>query len=62
MKQLGNVAVVGVPTDVNSSFMPGAALAPGRIREALHRPFTNLCTESGIDLGLDNMLYLGRRR
>ena len=47
----GRIAVIGVPTDVNSSFMPGAALAPNRIREALHSPSTNLWTENGIDLG-----------
>ncbi len=46
----GPVTVVGVPTDVNSSFLPGAALAPSRIRDALHSPSTNLCAESGIDL------------
>lgn len=47
----GRITVIGVPTDVNSSFMPGAALAPRRIREALHSPSTNLSTEKGIDLG-----------
>ena len=45
------VTVVGVPIDVNSSYMAGAALAPKRIREALHSPSTNLCAENGIDLG-----------
>ena len=47
----GRITVIGVPTDVNSSFMPGAALAPRRIREAFHSPSTNLSTEKGIDLG-----------
>lgn len=47
----GCITVVGVPTDRNSSFMSGAALAPDRIREALHCPSTNLWTECGIDLG-----------
>ncbi len=45
------ITVVGVPTDLNSSFIPGAALAPTSIREALHSPSTNLSTERGIDLG-----------
>jgi agmatinase len=45
------VTVVGVPTDANSSYMAGAALAPSKIREALHSPSTNLCAENGIDLG-----------
>ena len=47
---LDPVTVVGVPTDANSSFARGAALAPPIIREALHSPSTNLCTENGIDL------------
>lgn len=46
----GMVAVVGVPLDENSSFMCGAALAPPRIREALHSGEANLTAESGIDL------------
>jgi agmatinase len=47
----GMVTVIGVPADENSSFMRGAALAPARIREALHSGATNLCAENGIDLG-----------
>lgn len=47
----GRITVIGVPTDLNSSFLPGAALAPDHIREALHSPSTNLSTERGIDLG-----------
>jgi arginase len=47
----GAITVVGVPTDVNSSFLSGAALAPDHIREALHSPSTNLWAENGIDLG-----------
>lgn len=49
-KSKGPVAVVGIPTDVNSSFMSGAALAPPEIRKALHSQSTNLCAENGIDL------------
>lgn len=49
----GMVIVVGVPSDENSSFMRGAALAPARIREALHSGATNLCAENGIDLGTE---------
>ena len=49
----GTVTVVGVPTDENSSFMPGPALAPNRIREALLSDETNLSAENGIDLGTD---------
>lgn len=46
-----SVALVGVPSDENSSFMRGPALAPGRIREALHCGAANLTTERGVDLG-----------
>lgn len=49
----GNVAVLGVPLDENSSFLSGAALAPSRIRQALHSGETNLCAEDGTDLGTD---------
>jgi agmatinase len=45
------VAVVGVPSDGNSSFMTGTAEAPAKIREALRSPATNMCAENGIDLG-----------
>jgi arginase len=50
----GYVAVVGVPLDENSSFLSGAALAPPRIRQALHSGETNLCAEDGTDLGTDS--------
>ena len=45
------VVVVGIPHDANSSFLRGAACAPARIREVLHAGSTNLCSESGFDLG-----------
>jgi agmatinase len=47
------VALVGVPWDEHSSFLRGAALAPPAIRSALHSPSSNLCTESGLDLGAE---------
>jgi arginase len=50
----GMVAIVGVPCDENSSFMRGAALAPPRIREALHSGAANLCAENGIDLAAES--------
>ncbi len=46
----GSVAVFGVPTDENSSFMRGAARAPDTIRGALLSESSNLCTESGVEL------------
>ena len=49
--QPGNITVLGIPFDNNSSFLKGPALAPPRIREELLSPATNLFTENGIDLG-----------
>jgi agmatinase len=49
------VAIVGIPFDLNSSFMRGPALAPARIREALHSGAGNLCSENGIDLGEEGL-------
>jgi arginase len=46
----GTVTLLGVPLDENSSFLRGAAQAPQHIRQALHSPSANLCTESGLDL------------
>jgi agmatinase len=45
------VAVVGVPLDVNSSFLRGSAKAPALIREALRSKSSNLWAENGVDLG-----------
>ena len=47
----GMVALVGVPWDENSSFMRGPAQAPARNREALYGGSSNLCSETGVDLG-----------
>lgn len=44
------VALLGIPFDEASTYMRGAALAPQRIREALHCGSANLCAESGVDL------------
>jgi arginase len=44
------LVLVGVPSDENSSFLGGAALAPSRIREALWSGEANLCAEDGTDL------------
>jgi agmatinase len=44
------VVVVGVPFDENSSFLRGPALAPARIRMALHAGSMNWCTEQHVDL------------
>lgn len=49
----GTVAVLGMPTDANSTFMRGAALAPPRIREVLNAGSSNWCAESVRDLGAE---------
>jgi arginase len=46
----GMVVVLGVPSDVRSSFQRGPAEAPARIRHVLHAGSTNLCSEDGTDL------------
>jgi agmatinase len=51
--EAGMVAVVGVPSDENSSFMRGPAEAPEQIRQALHAGSSNLCAENGLDLGAE---------
>ena len=51
MLEPGSIAVVGIASDKNSSFMKGAAAAPPLIRDALHSPSSNLCAENGVDLG-----------
>jgi agmatinase len=52
--QAGSVVVLGVPFDENSSFMRGPVEGPATIREALHSDSTNLCAETGLDLGADD--------
>jgi len=43
------VALLGIPVDVNSSFLRGAAGAPARIREALASAAGNAYSENGTD-------------
>ena len=45
------VTLHGIPYDAGSSFLRGAAQAPPGIRRALHSSSSNLCCESGLDLG-----------
>lgn len=47
------VAVMSVAYDASSSFLKGAAQGPRAILDALHSPSTNMCCESGVDLGSD---------
>jgi arginase len=43
--------LLGIPLDCNSSYLRGPAVAPGKIRAALHCDASNQWTELGIDLG-----------
>lgn len=43
--------LLGIPLDVNSSFLRGAAGAPAKIRAALRSEASNQWTETGADLG-----------
>jgi arginase len=43
--------LVGIPLDVNSSYLRGAAEAPAKIREALACDACNGWSESGVDVG-----------
>lgn len=43
--------LLGIPFDVNSSYLRGPAAAPGKIREALSSDASNKWTELGVDLG-----------
>jgi arginase len=47
------IHLIGLPTDQNSSFERGAALAPAAIREALWSDRGNLSTHSGLEIGTD---------
>ena len=51
------LALVGLPTDANSSYLRGAALAPPAIREALRCESANMTTELGFDLGAAGVLF-----
>jgi arginase len=53
------ITLLGLPTDVNSSFERGAASAPAAIREALWSDRANLSTESGPEIGPDIELIDG---
>ncbi|REJ76591.1 MAG: agmatinase [Acidobacteria bacterium] len=46
----GDVALVGVPYDADSSHLRGAAEAPQAIRAQLFRASANPCSELGVDL------------
>ncbi len=47
------IHLIGLPTDVNSSFERGSAKAPAAIRDALWSDRGNASTESGLELGIN---------
>ncbi len=47
------IHLIGLPTDHNSSFERGTALAPAAIREALWSDRGNMATECGFEVGVD---------
>lgn len=47
------IRLIGLPTDINSSFLRGAAKGPPAIRAALWSDAGNPATESGLELGRD---------
>ncbi len=51
-----DICILGIPTDENSSFLKGSALAPDKIREAYNSDSTNKCSENRIDLGLEKKI------
>jgi agmatinase len=52
------VQLLGIPTDVNSSYQRGPATAPASIRRAWQRyqQFGNMATECGLEIGRDVLL------
>ena len=48
--------LIGIPWDVHSSFMRGAAAAPPLVRQALFSPASNMWSEFGVDLGVAGLL------
>ena len=51
----GIPALLGVPFDRNSSYLPGAAKAPPLIRAAFHCDCSNLGSETGVDLSVPGL-------
>lgn len=51
------IDLIGVPTDVHSSFLRGCAKAPPLIREALFSPHGNEASERGLELDAEIALY-----
>lgn len=54
--ETGDLAIIGIPVDENSSYMKGASEAPQQIREAYYSSSANLSTESCVDLHHDQRI------
>ncbi len=50
----GKATLLGIPLDVNSSYLRGPAEAPGKIREAFRCEASNGWSELGVDAGAAN--------
>lgn len=50
------IGLLGLPTDINSSHVRGAAAAPAVIREAILSPSSNMWSETLVDLGAPGVL------
>jgi agmatinase len=50
-RRKGMPALLGIPLDVNSSYLRGAAGAPAKIREAMECDASNKWSELGVDVG-----------
>ena len=48
------VRLIGLPTDSHSSFLRGAAEAPGAIRAALASDHSNMASENGLELAFED--------
>lgn len=51
------IGLIGLCSDENSSYLRGAAEAPPLIREALFCDASNLWSESGLDLGAEEIFF-----
>ena len=47
------IHLIGVPTDVHSSFLRGPAKAPAEIRAMIFSPHSNFASERGLEMGED---------
>ena len=53
---MGNVSLLGIPLDENSSFKKGAAEAPAFVRRELQSDAYSSWSETGVDFGVAGSL------